>query len=45
MSFIELLFIILCASVLIIGITYYTVQDIKACEKEIEEYNKTKLDN
>ena len=44
MSFIELLFIILCASVLIIGITY-ALQDIKACEKEIEEYNKTKLDN
>ena len=44
MSFIELLFIILCVSVLIIGIGY-PFQDIKACEKEIEEYNKTKLDN
>jgi len=44
MSFIELLFIILCVSVLIIGITY-AFQDIKACEKEIEEYNKTRLDN
>ena len=44
MSIIELLFIVLCASVLIIGIDY-AFQDIKACEKEIEEYNKTKLDN
>ena len=44
MSFIELLFIVLCVSVLIIGINY-DFQDIKACEKEIEEYNKTKLDN
>ena len=44
MSLIELLFIILCVSVLIIGIDY-AFQDIKACEKEIEEYNKTKLDN
>ena len=34
MSLIELLFIIVCASVLIIGITY-ALQDIKACEKEI----------
>ena len=44
MAFIELLFIVLCVSILIIGITY-ALQDIKACEKEIEEYNKTKLDN
>lgn len=44
MSFIELLFIVLCVSVLIIGINY-AFQDIKACGKEIEEYNKTKLDN
>ena len=44
MSFIELLFIVLCVSVLIIGINY-ALQDIKACEKEIEKYNKTKLDN
>ena len=44
MSFIELLFIVLCVSVLIIGINY-AFQDIRACEKEIEEYNKTKLDN
>ena len=44
MSLIELLFIVLCVSVLIIGINY-AFQDIRACEKEIEEYNKTKLDN
>jgi len=44
MSFIELLFIILCVSILIIGIDY-AFQDIRTCEKEIEEYNKTKLDN
>ena len=44
MSFIELLFIILCVSILIVAIDY-ALQDIKACEKEIEEYNKTKLDN
>ena len=31
-------------SPLIIGIDY-AFQDIRACEKEIEEYNKTKLDN
>ena len=44
MSFIELLFIILCVSILIIGING-ALQDIKACEKEIEAYNKTKVDN
>ena len=44
MSFIELLFIVSCIGILIIGIDG-ALQDIKACEKEIEEYNKTKLDN
>ena len=39
MSFIELLFILLSASVLIIGINY-ALQDIKAAEAELEEVKK-----